>query len=271
VTTYQTMADPTAVMGRRIGAYIVDAIVSIAIIIAIFAATIDTESTGGFNPCPDDFDSSSEQDFQFCDLTAPNGDTYFVWWDGDDGTAFKVADTYVLWAVYLGFSFLVAVVWQGLSGMTVGKALFGIRTVNEAGQAPGIGKAIVRWVLLIVDGIGCCVPLVGPIVAFTSKGHRRVGDMAAKTFVVDKNAMGTPLNIPGVTATPAYGVPSYGAPQAGWGTTPPMTPPSSPVAAPPTAGEPQWDPARNAYIQWDAAQQKWLQFDDATQQWRPID
>jgi hypothetical protein len=40
------------------------------------------------------------------------------------------------------------------------------------------------------------------------------------------------------------------------------------LAADPT--QPQWDPARNAYIQWDPDGQRWMQYDDATQQWRPI-
>jgi hypothetical protein len=36
-------------------------------------------------------------------------------------------------------------------------------------------------------------------------------------------------------------------------------------------GEPQWDPARNAYILWDAGSSKWLQYDNAAGAWKPID
>jgi hypothetical protein len=36
------------------------------------------------------------------------------------------------------------------------------------------------------------------------------------------------------------------------------------------AYQPQWDPARKAYLQWDPRKQVWLQFDDADGEWRPI-
>jgi uncharacterized RDD family membrane protein YckC len=284
VTTYQTLSDPTAVLGKRFGAYVVDSIIGLAIAAAIFGATVSTDTIEGVNPCfelNDALDGTSESDWDACTVEAPNGEDFFVIYNGEDATAFEVGDTYLIWIALFGYSILVFWIWQGLSGMTVGKALFGIRTVNEEGQAPGIGKATVRSLLWIVDGIGCCVPLVGPIAAVSTKGHRRIGDMVAKTYVVEKNAMGAgPVVIPGVTPpapAAAFGSPGYGA-QPGWGTTPqgmPTTPPAGAPpgtpATPPTAGEPQWDAARNAYIQWDAGQQKWLQFDDATQQWRPID
>jgi uncharacterized RDD family membrane protein YckC len=279
VTTYQTMSDPTSVMGKRIGAYIVDSILGLAIFLAIFAATVE-ETTVGFNPCDDPVGDG----YQGCMV-----DDFFVVWDGEEATAYDLGDGAIAWIAGAGYAVLVYVIWQGLSGMTPGKALFGIRTVGEDGNVPGIGRAFVRTILWVVDGIGCGVPLVGPIAAFTSKGHRRVGDMAAKTYVVGKSSLGAgPVVIPGMTppSTGApFGSPGYGATQPGWGTTPPgmpVTPPGMPTtpvatapteapAAPPAAGEPQWDAARNAYIQWDAGQQKWLQFDDATQQWRPID
>ena len=36
------------------------------------------------------------------------------------------------------------------------------------------------------------------------------------------------------------------------------------------AYQPQWDPARQAYLQWDPRKQQWLQFDDAAGEWHPI-
>ena len=36
------------------------------------------------------------------------------------------------------------------------------------------------------------------------------------------------------------------------------------------AGQPVWDPAREAYIYWDPAKNEWLQFDYATGDWGPI-
>ena len=129
-------------------------------------------------------------------------------------------------------------------------------------------KALVRWVLWIVDGFPYFLPLVGFIVGLTTVGHRRVGDMAAKTFVVRRAAMGSPIVVPGLTAPPAPAgyAGAWGAPPpdptgatTGWG---PAVDPSSagwasptpPPAAAPTApdpGVPQWDEARGTYIQWD--------------------
>jgi hypothetical protein len=49
------------------------------------------------------------------------------------------------------------------------------------------------------------------------------------------------------------------------------TTPVEPAAAAAGPGEPQWDPARNAYILWDAGSSKWLQYDNAAGAWKPID
>ena len=174
--------------------------------------------------------------------------------------------------------------------MTPGKAMFGLRTVNESGEAPGVLKAFLRWLLWIVDAFPyCCfVPVVGGITMLASKGHRRVGDMAAKTYVVGKSSMGAgPIIVPGKDGPPAYVPPAgpapsgFGAPSPA-GTTPPppaafggSPTPSGPIVddlSNPSApgGEAQWDPQRNAYIQWDADQNVWLQFDDESQTWSPI-
>jgi RDD family len=147
------------------------------------------------------------------------------------------------WAIALGLSILINVLIQGLKGWTPGKLLFGIRTVAGDGRAPGIGRAIIRWLLLIVDGL--CGGLVGLIVALTSTGHRRVGDMAAKTYVVGKRDMGHPIMVPGMSAgDPTY--PYSGGPEAsgeaggGWGAQPGPPPGEQPQSwAPP----PTWGPA----------------------------
>ena len=36
------------------------------------------------------------------------------------------------------------------------------------------------------------------------------------------------------------------------------------------AYQPQWDPARQAYLQWDPRKQQWLQYDEAAGEWHPI-
>jgi uncharacterized RDD family membrane protein YckC len=72
---------------------------------------------------------------------------------------------------------------EGYLGQTLGKMVAGIAIVREDGAgAPGIGAALIRTVLRIVDG------LLGYTVAFiavlTSEKRQRLGDMAAQTLVV---------------------------------------------------------------------------------------
>ncbi len=267
VSAYQPAADPTAVVGKRVVAFIIDYIILQAIWSILFFALAD----------------SADTDFATCTGTClTTGDTVYGVGGG------KAA---LLWLVYWGYSIGIFVFLQGLKGFTPGKAIMGLRVVNPEGGAPGPVKALIRWLLLLVDLLPYCIPgLLGFILILTGKDHTRLGDRAAKTFVVGKNDVGRPIGAPVMAADP-YGTP-VGAAAPGYGAAPgaaapyaPATPPvtdayPAPTAAPapepaaapaPSGTEPQWDPARNAYIQWDAAQGSWLQFDDATQQWRPID
>jgi hypothetical protein len=158
---------------------------------------------------------------------------------------------------------LILVLLQGLTGASVGKAIAGLRTVGEDGQRPGIGKAFIRTLLWAVDAAPWLVPLVGLITGLTTTGHRRVGDMAAKTFVVRAADAGSPIVVPGLTAAPtpvAAGT---------YGTTPPWEPAPAPQPLPPQH-QPQWDQARGTYITWDANRAVWLQWDERTSTWVPI-
>jgi uncharacterized RDD family membrane protein YckC len=163
------------------------------------------------------------------DVRAQLGDSvYFL--EGSDFALVVV----VAMAYWIGLF----VVVQGLTGATIGKALVAIRTVDAAGKVCGIGRAAVRWVLLIVDAFFYLFPVVGLVTALASDGNRRVGDMAAKTFVVRRSAVGQP-----VTAAPA---------------------PTGP-------GVPQWDPHLGTYICWEPGQQTWLRWDTAGNQWLPLE
>ncbi len=202
--------------------------------------------------------------------------------------------------VQLAYLIGVFVLQRGITGRTLGMNAFGLVTVNEQGQPLGPGMALVRSLAGIVDYFPCCFPLVGTITIFTTTGHRRVGDMAAKSFVVARAYAGQPIFVPGLhrpclrreSLRPALrpAVPPHGQPYAA-AHEPSRTQPPDPGAArrgrvprrppphrrppgrrrPPPAPvdptQPQWDPARNAYIQWDPAGQRWMQFDQATQQW----
>jgi hypothetical protein len=214
---------------------------------------------------------------------------------------------YVLQLVGLAYLVGVFVLQRGLTGSTLGTRLLGITTVGPDGQPLGPLKALWRSVAGIVDYLPCCIPLVGIVTIFATTGHRRVGDMAARSFVVPRRFQGSPLVIPGIATTalvaapiaPGFGAtsgqppmppgpptgppagPVTGAPTSPGAQpySPPVPPaasappPGSPAATPPPPADPtqpQWDADRGAYIQWDQVGQRWMQFDQATQQWGPI-
>ncbi|MBX3287162.1 MAG: RDD family protein [Actinobacteria bacterium] len=275
MTYAMPVADPTAVMGRRIGAYVLDAVIGAALLVAVlvplFSSKLDTTTFSSDTAASDycsqvnddtfsEFESSGRTtrnelppDSSFC---ANIGNKAYVI-RGEEANSL-VGQMY-LWSFISGS--LNTIVLQGLTGATVGKFLFGLRTVKEDGSAAGFGKVILRQLVGVVDGFCCGV--VGLAVAFNSSGHRRIGDMAASTYVVDKAAMGAPIQVPGSTPT-AY------APAAAWGQTPTAWgAPASP--ANPDPDGPTWDPARNAYIQYDREVGEWVQWDDHQKAWRPID
>ena len=105
-----------------------------------------------------------------------------------------------VWLLPLASIFLIGGLMQGRSGVTPGKAIFGVQTVDELGRLPGLRRASLRTAAWIVDGFPFLVPLVGPILAFSSPGHQRLGDRIGRTFVVDNAFAGELLDIPGLSA-----------------------------------------------------------------------
>lgn len=71
---------------------------------------------------------------------------------------------------------------EALTGMTVGKRIVGIEVVDEDGDHLGLGAAVVRNILRLVDGL--FFYLIGAIFAFSSPRGQRLGDRAAHTVVV---------------------------------------------------------------------------------------
>jgi uncharacterized RDD family membrane protein YckC len=203
-----------------------------------------------------------------------------------DGLGLLVFTTWLL-----AYNIGVFVLQRGLTGRTVGTLLTGVAVVDDQGRPLGPGKAALRSVAGIVDHLPCnCLPLVGVITILATSGHRRVGDMAARSYVVDAGRMGLPVVVPeppgtvpmGATTAPtpmAWGSPSdatatTGTPATTGGPTPPAPPPperSTSPAAPPIAPQPVWDPGRQAYMAWDPARQQWLQFDQRSQRWLLFD
>jgi len=221
------MQKPTQVVGKRVAAYIIDGLISSAITVIVWFA-LTTEVPG---KCP------------------AGGGGFTI---GDNCRGFLIGEsgkrnTWYLISLLAGL--LIFIVLQGLRGWTPGKLVMGIRLVNAEGRPPGMLRALLRYILWIVDGFPYIIPnLVGFIVALNSERNQRVGDMAANTFVVDKAFAGQPAGqIGGAPAGGGYGAPPSGPPVAS--------------AAPPSGGGDQkadWypDPQGEARLRyWDG--QRW--------------
>ena len=77
---------------------------------------------------------------------------------------------------------------EGLLGLTLGKAVAGVRVINEHGAPCGLGPSLIRNILRIIDGLFGY--LVGYFVAIFSKLRQRLGDHLARTFVVEQELAG---------------------------------------------------------------------------------
>ncbi|MEA2471942.1 MAG: hypothetical protein QOE38_2941 [Thermoleophilaceae bacterium] len=222
------MQKPTQVVGKRVAAFIIDALVSAAISVAAWFA-LTTQVSG----------------------KCPSGGGGFTIGDNCRGFVVGQSGKQTAWyAIVFAGWLVIYVILPGLKGTSPGKALLGIRLVNAEGRPPGVLRAFLRYILLIVDEFPYILPmLTGFIVALNSERNQRVGDMAAGTFVVDKNAAGSPAGQVAPGAPPGQ----YGAPPSG--------PPVASSAPPPGAGGGQkadWypDPQGQARLRyWDG--QRW--------------
>jgi len=76
---------------------------------------------------------------------------------------------------------------EGLTGYSIGKWIFRARVVNEKGSLPGLKAGAIRSFIRLFEGTFISLPAA--IVALLSKRSQRLGDMAAKTYVMSsKNA-----------------------------------------------------------------------------------
>ena len=83
----------------------------------------------------------------------------------------------------LAASFLNQGVLTAFTGYSLGKAISGVRAARvDSTDPPGVVAGLVRWVLLNVDVL--FFGLVGLIVSSRSPRRQRVGDIAARTWVV---------------------------------------------------------------------------------------
>ena len=137
--------DPNEVFGRRIGAALVD-----LLIIAVFFVVLGIATGGG----------SSD--------------------DGNVSVKTGTAATLVFFAVELAYYFVL----ESANGQTVGKRLLGVRVAGADGSPAQPGQIAIRTLLRIVDILPLAY-LLGFVVALATGGRRqRLGDLAARTVVV---------------------------------------------------------------------------------------
>jgi len=229
--------DPTAVVGRRIVAFVIDALIASA----ISGAAIAAMRSQTYSNAPNDGCALLRQARGFSGTCFQLGSHVYTW---NGGRFFWM---YVFW---IGISFLNWVILQGLTGATVGKFVVGLRVINQQGEIAGIGRSFLRWLLLVVDYVACF--LIGLISVSVTRPHRRVGDMVAGTDVVATADVGRPVLAP--QPVPAYG---------GWtprgevpaGTPPGAMPPPYATQPPPVWGAPP--AAAQPPSPWSAPQQTW--------------
>jgi uncharacterized RDD family membrane protein YckC len=136
--------DPTEVLGRRIGAGLVDLLVVIALLVVLGLLIGESESGNGGAQ------------------VSLNGGPALVW---------------------AALSLLYYFASEAISGRTLGKRLLGVRVAAAGGGRAGVGQIAVRTAFRLIDGIGFyLIGLI--VVLVSGKRRQRLGDLAARTTVV---------------------------------------------------------------------------------------
>lgn len=190
--------NPTAIVGRRVGGFLIDFLVAGVIYWGLFFLMAEERSS-----------QPTDSIRAYLSL----GDTAYAITGGKAALFFLIF-------LLLGFAYWS--VLPGVTGWTLGKLATRTRVVGEDGRLPaGIWRNVARQAMGVADYFPYILPgLTGFIVALSTRDHRRVGDIVAKTYVVKKQAAGRPLATQGPPATPSAAVPSTAA-------APPTTPPAA--------------------------------------------
>jgi uncharacterized RDD family membrane protein YckC len=109
----------------------------------------------------------------------------FTRWSSVEGTELQLTTVSLLIAITLNGTQLFLYCWllEAAWGATLGKAMVGIRVVGTQGRP--FSACAIRNVLRIVDGLGFY--LVGTVVAGCSGARQRVGDIYARTAVIEES------------------------------------------------------------------------------------
>ncbi len=240
-----SLSNPTAVVGRRIGAFLIDGLIGVTLIFVFALATFTNTELG------DSFTAELQCEVinEFSnDLCVQAGTTVYV------GTENEVEIITLIWLAWVLISTMIL---PGITGWSPGKLLTGIRVVKaDTFEKAGLGANILRGVLWVVDAFPYVAPIVGGAL-LASKDHRRVGDRAANTLVVRADSVGrppvqTPSAIvapptgavtPSTTPPPPSGPPATTLVTASPPPPPATTPPPPTSPAPPTSPPPPTSPA----------------------------
>ncbi|MDG2218263.1 MAG: RDD family protein [Acidimicrobiales bacterium] len=211
--------DPTAVMGRRTLAFVIDALIGTAL---IFVTVLATFTTTEFASTLAAEDICTQMDFFTDNVCINSGSTVWV------GESDDVGMLMLVWGVYVLVNTLLL---PGFTGWSLGKLVMGLRVVKQdTFERAGMGANMGRGVSWVLDAFPWFLPLAGLILGLATPGHRRIGDLVAKTFVVDKSLVGHPTPVRGVGSVPASAPAAFGdASPVGM----PPAPPSTSIAPPP--------------------------------------
>lgn len=225
-----SLSNPTAVVGRRIGAFLIDGLIGAAMILAYASATFTNTQ----------FEDSVTAELQ-CEVINNLSDDLCLQADTIlyVGTANDVLAITLIWLAWVLISTMIL---PGITGWSPGKLLTGIRVVTaDTFEKAGLGANILRGVLWVVDAFPYFAPIVGGAL-LASKDHRRIGDRAANTLVVRADSVGrSPVQTPSTVIAPPTGAvtqPTNPPPPSGPPVTTPMAASPPPPNAPPPTGTP---------------------------------
>ena len=251
-----SLSDPTAVVGRRIGAFLIDGLIGVTLIFAFALATFTNTELG--DSLTAELQCEVINEFSN-DLCIQAGTTVYV------GTENEAAIITLIWLAWVLISTMIL---PGITGWSPGKLLTGIRVVKaDTFEKAGLGANILRGVLWVVDAFPYFAPIVGGAL-LASKDRRRVGDRAANTLVVRADSVGrSPVQTPSAVVAPPTGAatqpttpppptgppvnnlvtaspppPAAPSPPPPAATPPPPTSPAPPVAPPPTGAPSAYQP-----------------------------
>ena len=177
VSERATTLDPSGIVRRRAVAFLIDLVLLSVVCIGGYQSVVRSD----FQEMPPGTPKSCQDlDDQFADcVTFPWDDTVYV-----SDTHSVASDL----AIFMPL-FLVLVVMQGITGLTPGKLARGLRVVGPDWRRPGMRRAFLRSALWVVDGLPCVFPGVGALMLLTRKDRRRLGDLAADTYVIPRDAL----------------------------------------------------------------------------------